>query len=85
MYFIVIIFIFFILQLFLKANINLSELTDTLISQNYVGSVIKVRYKHIMPCDINNILTYIANFPYSYIREVDKYLEWVINNFQLQV
>ena len=28
-------------QLFLKANVNLSELTDTLIGQNYVGSVIK--------------------------------------------
>ncbi|XP_046565664.1 BRCA2 and CDKN1A-interacting protein-like isoform X2 [Haliotis rubra] len=28
-------------QLFLKANINLSELTDTIIGQNYVGSVIK--------------------------------------------
>lgn len=28
-------------QLFLKANINLSEMTDTLISQNYVGSVIR--------------------------------------------
>lgn len=29
-------------QLFLKAHINLSELTDLIISQNYVGSVIKV-------------------------------------------
>lgn len=30
-------------QLFLKAHINLSELTDLIISQNYVGSVVKVR------------------------------------------
>lgn len=29
-------------QLFLKAHINLSELTDLIISQNYVGSVVKV-------------------------------------------
>jgi len=28
-------------QLFLKAHINLSELTDLIISQNYVGSVVK--------------------------------------------
>ncbi|XP_069140116.1 BRCA2 and CDKN1A-interacting protein-like [Argopecten irradians] len=28
-------------QVFLKANINLSELTNTLISQNYIGCVIK--------------------------------------------
>ncbi|KAK2145481.1 hypothetical protein LSH36_678g01046 [Paralvinella palmiformis] len=28
-------------QLYLKANIDLSELTNTLISQNYIGSVIK--------------------------------------------
>jgi len=28
-------------QMFLKANINISEMTDTLISQNYVGSVIR--------------------------------------------
>lgn len=28
-------------QLFLKANINLSQLTETIISQNYVGCVIK--------------------------------------------
>ncbi|XP_025094712.1 protein BCCIP homolog [Pomacea canaliculata] len=28
-------------QLFLKANVNLSELADMIISQNYVGSVIK--------------------------------------------
>ena len=35
-----VLYIFF--QLFLKANVNVSELTDTIISQNYVGSVIKV-------------------------------------------
>ncbi|XP_064602635.1 protein BCCIP homolog [Liolophura sinensis] len=28
-------------QLFLKANINLSEMTDTLLSQNYIGSIVK--------------------------------------------
>ncbi|KAL5021817.1 hypothetical protein ScPMuIL_000972 [Solemya velum] len=28
-------------QLFLKSNVDISELTDTLISQNYIGSVIK--------------------------------------------
>ncbi|PVD29724.1 hypothetical protein C0Q70_08980 [Pomacea canaliculata] len=31
----------FMNQLFLKANVNLSELADMIISQNYVGSVIK--------------------------------------------
>ena len=30
------------LQVYLKANVNLGELTDTIISQNYVGSVMKV-------------------------------------------
>ena len=29
-------------QLFLKAHINVSDLTDLIISQNYVGSVVKV-------------------------------------------
>jgi len=31
-------------QLFLKAHLNLSELTDVIIGQNYVGSVIKQAY-----------------------------------------
>ena len=35
-------FLLFKFQLFLKANINLSELADTIISQNYIGSVIRV-------------------------------------------
>ena len=30
-------------QLFLKAHINLSDLTDLIIRQNYVGSVVKVQ------------------------------------------
>jgi protein BCP1 len=29
-------------QLFLKAHVNLSELADLIIRQNYVGSVVKV-------------------------------------------
>lgn len=29
-------------QLLLKAHVNISELTDLIISQNYVGSVVKV-------------------------------------------
>ncbi|KAH3787724.1 protein BCCIP homolog [Dreissena polymorpha] len=31
-------------QVFLKANVNLSQLTDTIISQNYIGSVMKQPY-----------------------------------------
>lgn len=31
-------------QVFLKAHVNVSELTDTIISQNYVGSVMKQPY-----------------------------------------
>ncbi|XP_052772536.1 protein BCCIP homolog isoform X2 [Mya arenaria] len=31
-------------QVFLKANVNMSQLTDTIISQNYIGSVIKQPY-----------------------------------------
>lgn len=34
-------------QLFLKAHINLSELADLIIGQNYVGSVVKV---HRLSC-----------------------------------
>jgi hypothetical protein len=30
-------------QLFLKAHVNLSELAELIIRQNYVGSVVKVR------------------------------------------
>ena len=33
-----------IFQVFLKANIDVSELTNTIISQNYVGSIVKVTY-----------------------------------------
>lgn len=32
------------LQLFLKAHVNTSELTDVIIQQNHLGSVIKVRH-----------------------------------------
>ncbi|WAR22283.1 BCCIP-like protein [Mya arenaria] len=32
-------------QVFLKANVNMSQLTDTIISQNYIGSVIKCAAK----------------------------------------
>ena len=35
-------FLLFKFQLLLKANINLSELADTIISQNYIRSVIRV-------------------------------------------
>lgn len=32
------------LQLFLKAHVNISELTDVIIQQNHIGSVIRVRH-----------------------------------------
>lgn len=32
-------------QLFLKAHLNLSELTELIISQNYVGSVLKQSFE----------------------------------------
>lgn len=32
-----------LLQLFLKAHVNTSELTDIIIQQNHIGSVIRVR------------------------------------------
>ncbi|XP_010713152.1 BRCA2 and CDKN1A-interacting protein-like [Meleagris gallopavo] len=35
-------------QLFLKAPVNTAELTDILIQQNHVGSVIKVRQKWLL-------------------------------------
>jgi protein BCP1 len=37
-------------QLFLKAHINLSELADLIIGQNYVGSVVKVNNKRGVIC-----------------------------------
>ena len=32
----------FYLQLFLKANVNITEMTEAILGQSYVGSVIKV-------------------------------------------
>jgi hypothetical protein len=37
-------------QLFLKAHINLSELADLIIAQNYVGSVVKVHSNRGVIC-----------------------------------
>ena len=39
----------FLFQLFVKANINLSALTDAFLSQNYIGSVVKVRTANHLP------------------------------------
>ena len=38
------VFFNFLSQLFLKANVNLADLTNTLIAQNYVGSVVTVSF-----------------------------------------
>jgi hypothetical protein len=42
-------------QLFLKAHINLSELADLIIGQNYVGSVVKVRRS-----DLQTVLLHVS-------------------------
>lgn len=39
-------------QLFLKAHINLSELADLIIGQNYVGSVVKVHNNRGVICRV---------------------------------
>ena len=39
------VFFNFLSQLFLKANVNLADLTNTLIAQNYVGSVVTVSFR----------------------------------------
>jgi len=44
---------------YLKANVNLGELTDTIISQNYVGSVMKVWEDNIyifITMAVNNLI-----------------------------
>lgn len=40
--------IFFSPQLFLKAPVNTAELTDLLIQQNHIGSVIKVSWAVVL-------------------------------------
>ena len=47
-YIIKLFYLLFLLQLFLKAKINLSELTDLILSQNYIGSVIKVLLIYVL-------------------------------------
>jgi hypothetical protein len=47
-------------QLFLKAHVNLSELADVIIGQNYVGSVVKVHNLRIDDLRENKFLLHVS-------------------------
>lgn len=49
-------------QLFLKANINLSNLTDLILAQNFVGSVLKVQFNLLIILEYLGLFSY---FPFS--------------------